>query len=138
MGFFLTLRRRPVAESGNDTMNPTSSHNARNLPSGGLGRGCDDSEGGEQFDWSALVPQIVHPLKVAIIEALLWVDQPLSATDLRKLCDDEFSTSVFSYHLPTLVEAGALKMVRKRKVRGTTEKFYFFPTQAPATRPRSS
>jgi hypothetical protein len=31
-----------------------------------------------------------------------------------------------SYHVATLGEAGALEVVRKREVRGATEKFYFF------------
>jgi hypothetical protein len=85
-------------------------------------------EGGElSFDWGALVPRVVHPLKVIIIEALLWVGRPLSASDLSKLVDDqEFGLSHISYHAVTLREIGALKVVRKRQVRGSTEKFYFF------------
>jgi DNA-binding transcriptional ArsR family regulator len=82
---------------------------------------------GEAFDWNALVPHIVHPLKVRIVEALWWVGQPLSASDLTKLIGDEkFGLSHVSYHVATLGEAGALEVVRKREVRGATEKFYFF------------
>jgi len=78
------------------------------------------------FDWDALVPFLVHPLKVRIVEALLWVGEPLSATDLTKLIGDEqFGLSHVSYHVVS--EAGALEVVRKRQVRGSTEKFYFFP-----------
>ena len=36
-------------------------------------------QGGERFDWEALVPLVIHPLKVAILEALEWIGQPLSA-----------------------------------------------------------
>lgn len=83
--------------------------------------------GGERFDWSTLVPQIVHPLKVGIVEALLWVDQPLSATDLTKLFDsDRYGVAHVSYHLVKLADIDALEVVRKREARGATEKFYFF------------
>ncbi len=84
-------------------------------------------EGGETFAWDALVPHVVHPLKVSIVEVLHWVGQPLSASDLTKVIDDErFGLSHVSYHLVKLAEAGAIRVVRKRKVRGSVEKFYFF------------
>jgi hypothetical protein len=85
------------------------------------------AKGGERFDWGSLVPQVIHPLKVAIIEALAWIEEPLSATDFRKLFSQRFSTAVISYHLVKLAEADALELTRKRQVRGATEKFYFFP-----------
>jgi DNA-binding transcriptional ArsR family regulator len=85
-------------------------------------------KGGElSFDWDALVPRVLHPLKVAIVEALGWVGKPLSATDLTKLLDDDdFGLSHVSYHLLKLAEAGVIEVVRRRKVRGSVEKFYFF------------
>jgi hypothetical protein len=80
---------------------------------------------GEQFDWSALVPHVVHPLKVAVVEALSWVGQPLSASDLAKVIDnDRYSLAHVSYHLVKLAEVEALEVVRTRRVRGATEKFY--------------
>jgi hypothetical protein len=85
------------------------------------------TKGGEPFDWSALVPRVVHPLRVAIVEALLWLDQPLSSTDLVKLLDDpEIYLSHVAYHVSRLVEASALKPIHRRQVRGATETFYFF------------
>lgn len=85
------------------------------------------SEGGEPFDWSSLVPRLVHPLKVSIVEALQWIGEPLSATDLAKLFDDDaVSLSHVSYHLVSLAKTGALTKVRQRQVRGTTESFFFF------------
>jgi DNA-binding transcriptional ArsR family regulator len=80
------------------------------------------------FDWSALVSVVVHPLKVTIVETMAWIDRPLSASDLTKLIGDEkFGLSHISYHLVSLAEVGVLEVVRKREVRGATEKFYFFP-----------
>lgn len=84
-------------------------------------------EGGEPFIWDALVPHIVHPLKVTIIEALHWIGEPLSASDLTKVIEDErYGLSRVSYHMVKLAKAGALEVVHSRPVRGSLEKFYFF------------
>lgn len=85
-------------------------------------------KGDERFDWERLVPLIVHPLKVTLIEAIEWIGQPLSATDLTKVIDDKkLGLSHVSYHLNRLGNVGALKVVSRRQVRGSIEKFYFFP-----------
>src|SRR4051812_18800722 len=34
--------------------------------------------------WEPFLPHLVHPLKVAIVEALLWIREPLSAVQLGK------------------------------------------------------
>lgn len=84
-------------------------------------------EGSEQFTWDALVPQIVHPLKVMIIEAMWWIDEPLSASDLTKVIDEQrYGISHVSYHMVKLAGAGAIEVVRTRPVRGSLEKFYYF------------
>jgi DNA-binding transcriptional ArsR family regulator len=84
-------------------------------------------EGGESFTWDALVPHIVHPLKVSIVEALRWIGEPLSATDLTKVIEDEkYGLSHVSYHMVRLAETGVIEVVRARPVRGSLEKFYFF------------
>jgi hypothetical protein len=84
-------------------------------------------KGGEQFRWDALVPQVIHPLKVTIVEALLWIDRPLSSTDLVKLVGNErVYLSHVAYHVSKLAEAGVIKPVSRRQVRGATETFYFF------------
>jgi DNA-binding transcriptional ArsR family regulator len=86
-------------------------------------------EGGElSFEWDVLVPRVVHPLKVAIIEAIRSIGQPLSASELTKVIDiEEFPLSNVSYHVRRLAEVGVVKAVRKRQVRGSVETFYFFP-----------
>lgn len=82
------------------------------------------------FDWAALVPRIVHPARVAIIEALFYIGQPLSATELRDLFDEPecYYLSIVSYHLGKLVGYGALDETGSRQVRGATETYYFFPS----------
>lgn len=116
-------------------MPPTSSTHPKDHPDRpGTGR-TTIVEGGEpSFGWDALVPRMVHPLKVAIVEALLWVGQPLSSTDLTKLIDDEeFGLSHVSYHVVTLAKAGAIEQRWNRPVRGTIETFYFFRSRPTIT-----
>jgi DNA-binding transcriptional ArsR family regulator len=84
------------------------------------------SEGSESpsFDWEALVPLLVHPMRVQIVEALVWIGAPLSASDLRQLLGERLTLRCLSYHLNRLVEAGAIEKVSERPVRGTLERLY--------------
>jgi DNA-binding transcriptional ArsR family regulator len=80
------------------------------------------------FDWAALVPLVVHPLKVAIVEAMLCLGQPLSATDISKSFGAAGNgLSYVSYHVTSLAKAGVIRKVSERQGRGAREKFYFFP-----------
>jgi DNA-binding transcriptional regulator GbsR (MarR family) len=78
------------------------------------------------LDWSMLVPLVVHRTKVQIIEAMRWINRPLSATELEQLFDEAMSLSAISYHVVTLSKWKVLEQVRKRPVRGSVERFYFF------------
>lgn len=77
--------------------------------------------------WGTLVPHVVHPAKVAAIEALLWMEQPLSCNELVNLLDsEEFYLSLVSYHVRLLAEFGVLLRVDSRQRRGATETYYYF------------
>lgn len=82
------------------------------------------------FDWAELVPRVVHPARVAIVEAMFFIGQPLSATELRDFFDEPecYYLSIVSYHLGKLVDYGALAETGSRQVRGATETYYFFPS----------
>jgi hypothetical protein len=80
------------------------------------------------FDWGSLVPYVIHPVKVAIIEALMWIDRPLSSSQMEHLFDrNSYYLGVVAHHAKGLKDWGALEVVRTRPVRGAKEKFYFFP-----------
>lgn len=81
------------------------------------------------FDWAALVPRVMHPMRVTIVEALRWIGQPLSPSELSRIFDGEFSVSFVSYHVRELAKVGALGKARTRQVRGAQETFYFFPAK---------
>jgi DNA-binding transcriptional ArsR family regulator len=76
------------------------------------------------FDWEALVPLLIHPVKVEIIEVMEWTDLPLSATDLDRILDGKIGVSLISYHLRKLAELEIIKAVRKDTVRGAVQTFY--------------
>jgi hypothetical protein len=39
----------------------------------------------EEFCWSSFVAATVHPVKVAIIEALLWIEEPISGAQFGRI-----------------------------------------------------
>ncbi len=84
------------------------------------------TEGSEPFEWDTLVPLLTHPTRVAIVESLRWIGEPLSASDLRELFERQLTLQVISYHLLTLVQAEAIVEVRQRQLHGFIEKLYFF------------
>jgi hypothetical protein len=85
-----------------------------------------DKKGGEALDWGALVPRLVHPTKVMVIEALRWIDRPLSASDLERVFDAGMSVSTISCHVTNLADIGILKPARKLQVRGAWKTIYRF------------
>jgi len=89
------------------------------------------------IDWGSLVAVFVHPTRVAIIEALTRLGEPLSATDLRKVFGGRVLATTISQHVNALAKVGVLEEVDQRRVRGATERFYFFPeaSEVPAQEP---
>jgi hypothetical protein len=83
-------------------------------------------EGNEPFDWNVLVSLLVHPVQVAIIEAMSWIGTPLSASELDKVLDERFGVSHVSYHMRALVKAEVIGAVDHEQVRGALKTFYFF------------
>ena len=82
---------------------------------------------GDALNWEALVARSVHSTRLWIIEAMIHIEQPLSATGLEGIFSDEgLGISSISYHLKILIELGIVEEVRERKVRGATERFYAF------------
>lgn len=78
------------------------------------------------LDWGMLVPRLVHETKVGIIEAMRWLDRPLSARELQGISGGAKSISNFEYHLRSLLEADCVALVSRKPVRGAHESHYFF------------
>jgi hypothetical protein len=92
-----------------------------------------DSHNNGHFNWDSLVPHLVHPVKVAIIEAMEWVEVPLSPRQLDQIFDEQFGVSLVSYHMRTLVDVGVVEKVGERPVRGAVQTFYILSAKAPAS-----
>jgi hypothetical protein len=82
------------------------------------------SSGNYHFNWGLLVPYLVHPLKVAIIETMQWIDVPLSPKELDRIFDEQFGVSLVSYHMRTLADVGVVEKVGQQSVRGALQSFY--------------
>jgi hypothetical protein len=80
-----------------------------------------------------LIPISVHPVKVAIIEAMQWIGVPLSPRELDRIFDEEFGVSLVSYHMRTLADVGVVKRVRQQSVRGAVQSFYTLAAREPAS-----
>lgn len=87
----------------------------------------------ECFNWALLVPMLVHPVKVIVIEAMLRLKRPLSATELEKVAAGAIMSNLFSYHLARLADGGVLEVVGEMKVKkgpgGKKERFFYFAHQ---------
>lgn len=93
--------------------------------------------GNESLDWCALVSHAFHPIKVAALEAMRWIDEPFSAADLNRMHEDPPGIEVTAYHLRVLaVKPPALRVYREEEVRGATRKLYFLHQRTPASRRR--
>ncbi len=84
------------------------------------------SEGAGALDWCALVPRLVHETKVCVIEAMRWIDRPLSAREMEKISGGRKSIADFEHHFLSLVKAGGISRVSRTPVRGAHENRYFF------------
>jgi hypothetical protein len=87
------------------------------------------------FNWDALIPSTVHPVKVAIIEAMQWIGVPLSPKELDRIFDEEFGVSLVSYHTRTLADIGVVERVRQQAVRGAVQSFYTLAAREHANPP---
>lgn len=82
--------------------------------------------------WEPFLPHLVHPVKVAIVEALLWIGEPLSAVQFGKVfrgAGEGFRESNVRYHLGHLREVGVLRKAAagpSPEGKESREKFFYF------------
>lgn len=88
--------------------------------------------GREHFQWDALVPYMVHPVKVAVVEAMHWIGEPISPRELDIVLDEEFGVSLVAYHVRVLANMGAVEKVGQQAVRGALQSFYVLAAREPA------
>jgi Helix-turn-helix domain len=75
--------------------------------------------------WVALAVRLLHPVQLQIIEAMRWIDRPLSASELVQIFAKEQRLSTIAYHVRRLAALGALRPIgRRHPVRGSVERLY--------------
>lgn len=93
--------------------------------------GADVQAGDEQFIWTSLVPRLVHPTKLAIIEALIEAGRPLSAGDLTPLVPAvDGNVELIRYHAKSMVVAGALEVTVAQVKAAAEVPCFYFPSPA--------
>lgn len=83
--------------------------------------------GDEAADWSVLVPRfalLIHPTKVLIVEAMIWIEDPVSPAQLAKSFDKDPDLAHTAYHLREMYKLGLVERAGERRIRGATEKFF--------------
>jgi hypothetical protein len=81
------------------------------------------------FDWGAMAPQLLPPMLVDIIEALWWIDEPLSASDLAHVCERPIferpmTALAMKGNLRRLACVGAITVADTQRVRGALVRLY--------------
>jgi hypothetical protein len=74
--------------------------------------------------WEGLALRLLHPTQLLVIEAIWWIEEPLSATLLQGVYEGQISLSLFSYHCRRLEKLEVLEKVGEIPVRGVSEKLY--------------
>jgi hypothetical protein len=99
--------------------------------SAGSRGGADASARDEHFIWHSLVPRLVHPTKLAIIEALIDAERPLSVDDLIPLLPVvDGNAELIRYHANSMVKAGALQVASVQVTAAGETPRFFFPCTA--------
>ncbi len=91
----------------------------------------------EPLDWGVLVPLAINPIRVAIPEAMRWIDEPFSAVDLDRMHEDPPGIEAIAYHMRILAfDLPLLRLYKEETIRGATRKLYFFRKRTPASKVR--
>jgi DNA-binding transcriptional ArsR family regulator len=69
-----------------------------------------------------LFTALAHPLRRQILRKMLSTGGQTSPRDLAASLDQPLSA--LSYHVRVLAECGAIKLVRTKQIRGSTQHFY--------------
>lgn len=84
------------------------------------------TSGSERFVWEVLVPRLLNPGVLSVINTLLEKGEPLSLREISATA--ELSVEHARYHCQTMERSGVLEVVQLvPQAEGDDEPSYFFP-----------
>lgn len=86
--------------------------------------GSKGGAGDGLFRWDMLVSRVLHPIQLSMVEALIWIDLPISPSDLSQMYSGEFTNSHTGYHVKVLADYGIIELADTEQVRGVTRHLY--------------
>jgi hypothetical protein len=89
----------------------------------------DDQAGDEHFIWLSLVPRLVHPARLQIVQALIDQGESMSVEELTPLVPQvDGNTDLTRYHAKAMAKAGVLEVVgpNQAQAEGRPEEPAFF------------
>lgn len=92
-----------------------------------MGALVSDCKKGGQIDdswWGALAVRMLHPVEVQIVEALRHIDQPLSAGELFRACEEKPHWFAFVQHVRRLSKLRAIMLAEAPLVDNPLETRY--------------
>ena len=110
----------------------TSNATPHSTPPSSVGsRGeADTLAGGQEVIWRLVVPRLVHPAKLQIVETLIDVGGPMTAEELTPLVPAvEGNADLVRYHVKAMTKAGALEVAgpgQAQAEEGVEEPSFFF------------
>jgi hypothetical protein len=78
--------------------------------------------------WSTALFSLVHPAKIAAVEAYAFIGEPMSALLVYEVLGHEWAFGTVAYHVRRLAEAGVLTREFVEPVRGAHEHFFGLAT----------
>jgi hypothetical protein len=87
--------------------------------------GSRGGAGDKRFNWETFVSRALHPIQLAMVEALIFIGLPISPGDLSQMYgEDECTPSHTGYHIKFLVDHDIIELFDTEQVRGTTRHLY--------------
>lgn len=71
--------------------------------------------------WATLVAGVLHPVQVEIMEALAWIDRPLSVEELAEIVGRPHHRPHIAHHLRRLRRIGAIRLAERWPLQGVVE-----------------
>jgi hypothetical protein len=74
--------------------------------------------------WTTALLSLIHPAKIAAVEAFAWIGEPMSALVVYEVLGRDWPFGTVAYHLRRLEESGVLRDHYVEPRRGAHERYF--------------